>query len=75
MRPIGEKILQSFQFTTPHAQAPNVPESTNSEPEQSDSTSETPRFPPSMADNGEGNEDDRSTDEDDNNDSDEDQEN
>ena len=31
------------------------------QPEQSDSTSETPRFPPSMADNGEENEDDRST--------------
>jgi hypothetical protein len=75
MRPIVEKILQSFQFTTRQPQALNIPESTNSEPEESDSTPETPRFPTSMADNDEGNEDDRSTDEDDNNDSDEDEEN
>jgi PsbP len=70
MRPIGEKILQSFQFTTPQ---PNAPEPTTPEPEQPDSGFPTS---PSISENGEGNEDegDQSTDEEDS-DSDEDEEN
>ena len=49
--------------------------STNSEPEQSDFTSETPRyFIPNEPENGEGNEDDQGNDGD-NNGSDEDEEN
>ena len=67
----GSDFVSKPSITTPVAPTPNATESIDSEPEKSDSTSETPRFPtpPAIPENREGNEDedDQPTDEEDNN--------